>query len=307
MSDIDAAQLVQNIEKYGSAEGEPEAAPKEVVEVAPKEAVTTPSGYSFKTADELLKHQLEYTADGGKKIKEDIATILKRASQGYHYAQKMQAVGQTEKEWAEKVKAAQEASEKWGKFDAYAKENPQWYEHWQRAWEARANGVSPEAPQGTEPDAIEARVQALLEQKLAPIQQHYDSLKEQEQRKAILDEDKQFESEVTSIRKKYADIDFDATDPDSGKSLEYKVLEFGVQNNIKSFEKAFKAFYHDELVKREVERAKEGWTKEGQAQKKAGIIDIRSTPNAKGAPNLAGLNYEEITRLAAKELGIGGQ
>ena len=307
MPDIDVDAMVSNIEKYGDAAGPQEREP-EVKETLPAEPEAPQNPYHFKDADAFMKYQHEYNADG-KVVKEDLATILKRASQGYHYAQKMNQVNQTEAEWSEKIKGYETNAEKYTRFEAYAKENPAWYEHWQKAYESRGQQqlgggeVDGQAP----PQDLQALLDQKLEEKLKPFQEHFNSLQEQKARDAVLNEDKQFEAEVQSIRKQYPDIDFDATDPDTGKSLEYKVIEFGAKNRLTSFATAFKAFHHDKLVEREVLRAKDSWTKETQQQRKSGIIDIRSNPSPKnaGPVNNKGLSWDQAMELAAKDFGIG--
>lgn len=308
MPEIDAEKMVENIEKFGSAEGDPDL---KKVEAGPEASPTgeggggtppgaeAPSGFSFKTVDELLKHQLEYPYKG-KQIKEDLATILKRASSGYDYAQKMNAFNAERSEWEQKVKTAEELNQKWSRFDEYAKQNPEWYNHWEKAWQSRGQNL---AEPGTSESNIEARVNALLEERLKPVN---DLISQQEQQKLqarVDSEDKELEQQIESIRKKYPNLDFDRTDPESGKSLEYQVLEFGVQNGIKRFDVAFKAFYHDELVKLEREQAKDALSKETQAKTKAGIVP-EGQINGKAPPNLKGLNHDQVMQLAAKEYGI---
>ena len=308
MPEINAEELVSNIEKFGSAEGDPAAKSAQNLEPgvestqndASSGESAQPTGFSFKTADDLYKHRLKYKADE-KEVEEDIATILKRASQGYHYAQKMNQLNTRETEWEQKVKAAEEKEAKWARFDEYAKQNPDWYNHWENAWQNR--GVNVAEPQTSEGN-IDAKLNALLEERLKPVNELLSQHEQRKLQERVQSEDKELEQAIGSIRQKHPDIDFDATDPESGKSLEYKVLEFGVKNGIKNFEVAFKAFYHDELVKRAQEKAKDTVSKETQARVKSGILPDKGGSNGKPAPNLKGLNHDQVMQLAAKELGI---
>lgn len=299
-NEINAEELVSNIEKYGSAEGDP-TAKKDPAPEASQNAQPAPeaSGFSFKSQDELLKHKLKYTASN-KEVEEDLATILKRASQGYHYAQNMNAFNTQKAEFEAQIAEAKQLREKYGRFDDYAKENPQWYEHWNNAYLNRTQNLA--EPMGSDGN-IDQRVNALLEERLAPFKAYMEDIDRQKQVAALQNEDKALDEQVKSIREKYKDIDFDATDPESGKSLEYKVLEFGSQNGIKNFDVAFRAFYHDELVKRAREQQKDELAKQTQAQTKAGIVP-GGTPGQKPQPNLKGLNHDQVMQLAAKEYGI---
>jgi len=151
---------------------------------------------------------------------------------------------------------------------------------------------------------LEQKLQSLLEEKLKPVNELLSQHEQKKLEERLSTEDRELEGQIKSIREKHPDLDFDATDPESGKSLEYKVLEFGVKNNIKNFEVAFKAFYHDELVKRAAEKAKDALSKEKQQSVKAGIIDQKSTSGKVGQPNLKGLSHDQVAQLAAKEFGI---
>lgn len=301
MPEINAEELVQNIEKYGSADGAPKETPETVEAPSTEAAPTETPGFSFKTAEDLYKHKLKYAADGGKEVEEDIQTILRRAGQGYHFAQKMNQLNTERSEWEQKVKAAQEKEEKWGRFDEYAKQNPQWYQHWENAWQNRGQNLAePGASEGN----IDQRINALLEERLKPVNELLSHHEEQKLRERVQTEDRQLDEAVKSIRAKHPDIDFDATDPESGKSLEFKVLEFGAQNGIKDFGVAFRAFYHDELVKREREKAKDEFAKNRQAQTKAGIVDPKSATGNKPPPNFKTMSMEQLAQLAAKEMGL---
>jgi hypothetical protein len=306
--EIDAEKLIENIEKFGSAEGDPNAA-KEASAPVPSETAAPEAtaaaaqpvspGFSFKSMDELLKHQLEFPYKG-KQIKEDLATILKRASSGYDYAQKMNGFNQERSEWEKKVQEAQALNQKWSRFDEYAKQNPDWYNHWENAWQNRGQNLT-EAPAAD--SNIEAKINALLESRLAPVNELISQQEQQKQRMQVDNEDRELSEQIESIRKSYPNLDFDRTDPESGKSLEYKIMEFATQNGIKRFDHAFRAFYHDELVKLEREAAKDALSRETQAKTKAGIVPQGTAPQ-KAPPSLKGMNYEHVTELAARELGI---
>ena len=300
--EMDADQIMANIEEFGSADGKPEQEgnPDELSSEPPQES-TEPSAFSFKTMEDLLQHQLEYNADG-KTIKEDLASILKRASLGYHSAQRMNELKTKETEWGAKIQAAQESTDRWSKFDDYAKQNPEWYDHWQNAYENRNSLAGNSSPDGD--DQLDSRLQSILDQKLAPIQEHWQGIEQQKQRDALANEDRELESQIQKIRKEHSDIDFDATSPEDGKSLEYKVLEFGSQHGIKDFNVAFKAFYHDQLVTRASERTKDALAKETQANAKKGIIGQRSTPASTATPNMRGRSWEDARNMASNFLGL---
>lgn len=296
--DIDVSKTIENIEKYG------EANPKELQETAAP--IDEKPYLSFKTNDDFMNHQLEYKA-ADKPVKENLQTILQRAQQGYHYAQNMQKLKmdregfETERKTIQQqIEEAKTINDKWSKFEQYAKENPEWYDHWNGAWENRQQAPG----QQTAPDDVQARIDAVLAEKLKPFEGLLSEKQQSEQRQKIADEDRMLDESIKSIRTQYKDIDFDRTDPETGKSLEYQVLEFMTQNGINNFQHAFKSFYHDNLVKREIERQKEAEQKALVDRKKKGIVDEKTVPGSRKQVDTKNMSWDQLAQLAAKDLGI---
>jgi hypothetical protein len=283
--DVDTA--LSNIESTGSAEG-----------VAPE-----PTG----TPETVTPELIEYVTDGGKTVKETLDMIKKRASMGYHYAQRMEALKKQEASIAEQVKRAQEL-QRWDDYDKYSRENPEWAEHWNKAWEGR-HGFSPQQAQASiqaqlDPNnPLAAELQALKAQ-LGPLSEFARTVQEERQAAQRASEDKALDSEVKAIREKYPKIDFDLAD-ENGKSLEFRVMEYAAKNGIRSFKTAFHDFYHDNLVKAQEDGAREQSVKQQVQQRKLGIVGITDTPT-KGlgrAQNLKSKSYDDLTREALAELG----
>ena len=296
--DIDVEKTISNIEKFG------EANPKELQETAAP--VEEKPYLSFKTNDDFMNHQLEYKA-ADKPVKENLQTILQRAQQGYHYAQSMQKLKmerdgfETERKTIQQqIEEAKTINDKWSKFEQYAKENPEWYDHWNGAWENRQQAPG----QQTAPDDVQTRIDAVLAEKLKPFEGLLSEKQQLEQKQKIADEDRMLDESIKSIRTQYKDIDFDRTDPETGKSLEYQVLEFMTQNGINNFQHAFKSFYHDNLVKREIERQKEAEQKALIDKKKKGIVDEKTVPGSRKQVDTRNMSWDQLAQLAAKDLGI---
>lgn len=292
-NDIDVEQLVDNIENTGEADP------------APKEEITEETAkLIFDNPDSLMSHKLEYTANG-KQVSEDIATILKRASQGYNYAQQVNALKDQQTEIERAKQEAQSVQEKWSKFESYAKENPKWYDHWTTAWESRDSNPQGMGQADGDGGEIDSRLTALLDQKLGPIQEFMNS---QQKAKADADmqaSDKQLDEAIKSTRSEFSDIDFDASDPESGKTLEYQVLEYASQNGITDFNAAFKVFYHDKLVASQVEAKKAEWAKEEESKRRQGILgEMPVSKKDPSKPDFSKSSYDQIAEFAAKDLGL---
>lgn len=285
--EIDAELLVKNIEEHGSAEGPPQT----------EEAPDTPSP---ETSAESAVQRFKYKALG-KEIEEDLDTILKRASMGYDYAQKMEEFKKQQAEWDPRIKAAQELETKWKPYDEYARNNPDWFSHWQNAWENRSTFQDGQTSEGQPAPQIPDSVRQKLEEQgrvIDELQSRFQSQDEQQNDEAL-------SQEIKSIQDQYPNLDFRATDPDTGKSLEQQVIDYAIQNNIGSFKTAFRDFYHDNLVKLERERAREEYAKSQQEQRKKGIIGTSPTPQSQSqtaAPRDA--SWSQLEEMALQELGL---
>lgn len=261
---------------------------------------TTPdnSAGESQPSPELFK----YTA-AGKEIEEDRDTVLKRASMGYDYAQKMQSFKQErstfEQQMAEREAKIRDSENRWSAYDTYSKENPDWAEHVRQSWENRNSfGQSTDSTQmqGLTPE---------LQREMSELRQFKDEFKgfmdsqKREREDAFLNES------IDSTRKEYPDIDFSYSDPETGKTLEYKVLEHMQAHGLNNFRAAFRDFYHDQLLARAVTKAKEDTGKQLQERQQKGYITESDTPigGIQQATNLKNKSYFELVEEGYNELG----
>ena len=306
----DVDQMVNNIETTDDINGNQ---PERPEELTPDEAVEKPGeSLSFKTVDDLLKHKLSYKTDNGKDVEEDLATILQRASGGYHFAQRMNEYKQLMAEYDTKhkplIEQTTQLQEKYGKFEEYAKENPEWYDHWSNAYENRHNlGTQSGEIQNDEQTNIQAMLKDMLSQELGPVKEFMTSQQQAVSQQQVTEQDRELSDAVNKTREQFSNIDFDKTDPATGKSLEYETLEFMHKTGIADFNTAFKAFYHDNIVKMQVENARDSQVKADQELKKNGILGIKTTPSAKRTPNLQGKNLDQLMEMAQNDPEIFGR
>lgn len=283
--DIDADELVENIERTGEANPEPE----KVVQEAPEKLV-------FDSPDSLMGHKLKYTANG-KEVEEDLATILKRASAGYNYAQSMNQFKGERAEFEKQQAEIKQMADKWSRYESYAQENPDWYQHWSQAWEKR--GAAP----GDAGEIEHTQLDSVLDQKLQPIQQFINQQQAAEQRRQMEQEDQALADQIKSTRDEHPSIDFDRSDPETGKTLEDQVLEYAYNEGLNDFNKAFKVFYHDKLIASKIEEEKAKWAKDQEDQRKRGIIGDAPTYKADpDRPNLSKMTWDQLTEMAGRDL-----
>lgn len=238
--------------------------------------------------------EIEYTADG-KVVKESMDMVKKRASQGYHYAQKMREIKEKEAQYNEAQTRLQEL-EKWRELDTYARENPQWREHVEQSWQNRDKiGLDPDNPLSGEVGS--------LRQDISKLSELVQTLQQDKEQRVQQEQDARLSDEIKSIRGEYKDIDFDAADED-GKSLEYRVIEHANTYGLPTFRAAFRDFYHDELIKMRVEQTKQQIAADREKKRKQGLIGESKTPTMANGfdTSVAGKSYEQLLEEALAEL-----
>lgn len=211
--------------------------------------------------------EFEYTANG-KTIKEPLDTILKRASQGYNYAQHMSELKNQQAEFETQRAEALQLQQKYGEIDKYAQENPEWNDHLQKSWESRFDITG---GQGAVEDTQQQGIPSQFVNEFNEMKSFVENIKAERA-------DAAYEASVNKVKESHPDVDFSATDPDTGRTLEQQVLDYAQQNGIGRFEPAFKAFYSDQLVERARMQAKEQLAGDLQKRSKAGLLGTSQAP-----------------------------
>ena len=243
-------------------------------------------------AEQQAEIEYEYTALGATR-KEPISLILKRASQGYDYAQKMEQFKQEQAAVAEAKARADELHGKYAQIDDYARENPEWYDHWSQAYEQRQTyGAQSDQP------AVDF---SPVKEEIDALRNEFSSVKEFITQQQQSQEDGKYWDEVKTVQKEFPDIDLNQSD-ETGKTLEYKILEHAKDNGIASFRVAFRDFYHDQLKSRMLEQAKQDLIKEDKERRKKGIVGVSNTPILNtDMPDLRNMSENDILQAAIAE------
>ena len=210
----------------------------------------------------------EYQA-AGKTVSEDLDTILKRASQGYHYAQLVN-------EHKSKVEAFQSERDQhlsnlgtWKQYDDYAKQNPEWADFVKSQWEQRTSYGQPlndQRHQQSGSSMIHPEVKAFMDE--------YRSNQEIARQQS---EDAALNEQISSVQKEFPEFDLNYSDPSTGISLEMQVIEHAKANGINSFKAAFKDMLMDQIISKRVTSAKEAAVKELSERTKQGFISKSDT------------------------------
>jgi len=251
-------------------------------------------------------YKIKYKASG-KELEEPMSMILQRAQRGYDYAQLVSEHKQRETTLGQREQKLAELETKWKPYEDFATQNPQWADHVRQAWESRF-GFSASTQQSVQTDQLNSSLPPEIAKEISDLRSFRD---EYLQERKLRQEEKQQEAlstEIDTIRKQYADIDFGHTDPMTGKSLEMQVLEHGIRRGINSFAAAFRDFYHDQLISRAEMRAKEQFLKEHQGKIKQGFVaESNNNMMAANTPQTGQLksrSYEDLLRQGVADLGI---
>lgn len=237
----------------------------------------------------------------GKQIKAPLTDprVTQWLSQGYDYAQKMQAFKQSQTEFEQKQRMLSELESKYKPLEDYYSQNPDRWQYVNQQYEALKNGLDPSNP-------IAQKIQT-LESKLSQTSQFIQNLQNEKLTQQRQQEDQALDGEVKSIQEQFKDLDWSTPDA-TGKTLEIRVLEHAHQNGIKSFRAAFRDLNHDHLLKLAEERAKEGVVKDQQKKTKLGLLGQTQAPK-KGLTNAADYkskSYDDLIAEGLAELGLVG-
>lgn len=249
------------------------------------------------TPDVQKPTEYEYEWNG-KKIKEPVDMILKRASMGYDYAQKMADFKAKAADLEARTKGASELEMRWKPYDEFAQKHPEWMEHVQKSWEQReaiTQGNFSDDPVHAELRSLKAQIQELIPFK----EQVLGEFSKQKQAQA----DKQLQEQAEILQKKYPEINWQETD-ETGANLDYKVTKYAAENGL-TLNAAFHDLMADRLQSIAAEKAKETVMRQLQAQKKQGIVGQTSQPTIgiKRAENISTKSYDDLMREALAEMG----
>ena len=283
----------------GSGEMDVDALLEQVNAPEQERAMSAPEGQSEQAAPAQAAapqtpQEYEYEFSG-RKIKEPLDMILKRAGMGYDYAQKMEAFKREQTTFKQQLEEKYKPYDKYKTIDEYVQKDPEWWQHVEQSYQDRLASEDPTVK----------RVKSILDEELRPVKELLSQKEQEAQQMKITEEDNRLTQDIKSIREKYSDLDFDTPDAD-GKSLEAKVLQHGAANNFPTYKAAFMDFYQDQLEKMWESRGREAVGKEAQKRQKLGLSGTPQTPKPKASDgyNVKGKGWNDILNDVLQQEGI---
>ncbi len=234
----------------------------------PTQAPSTPA------PQEPQYKEFEFNARGQPiKIKENDPRLTQWLSQGYDYAQSMQAFKEQSENFNRQKQEWEKSYTPYKEIDEFAKQNPEWWQTVEQSYQQRLS------TQQVVPDQIKQ----YIDQHLKPVSQDIPLMKQflqemqtQKMEKQQKEEDARLENSIKSIRDKYPHLDFSAKDQ-TGLSLEKRVIDHALKNGIPTFEAAFAHYYGDTLISQAEARGREAVMADMKKRAKLGLLD-ESTP-----------------------------
>lgn len=227
----------------------------------------------------------------GREIDATRDQLIQWAQQGHDYGQRMAEINRLRAEQDQKMQSVSQIESKYKPIEEYIQKNPQWWDHVNKTWEQRSQILNDGSPQ----------TQELLELKnqLQELKSFRDDFLKQKDLETKKQQDSALDSEIKSIRKNYPDINFDAVD-DTGKTLEYRILEHAQANDISNFRAAFRDYQHDKLIQLAQEKAKETVNQDLQKKTKLGLLGKTKVPlkGIQRAENVKSKSWDDLAQEA---------
>jgi hypothetical protein len=240
----------------------------------------------------------------GQAIKAKEEDLVKWASQGYDYSQKMQQFQQQQQEFQQKLAPYKQ-------IDEFASKNPDWWNHVENQWKERdrfsvqqsLQALSPEQREVMEP--LFTRVTEQLQKTEAELAQmrefqtSYNIAQEEQRAKAAMSE---LEHEIQSVAKEF-NVNLQERDK-TGQTLEWRVGQFAKEKGLDSFKDAYYLYNRDAIRKADEMRARESLIKEMQADRRAGLLPQGAAPGQENAPVPRMRSWDDAMKFAMKDLGL---
>lgn len=246
------------------------------------------------------RKEFDWTLDvNGQKISPDNAEKARTwLQQGYNYSQRAAEINAKERDWQAKLRDAEERINRFKPFeevDRYARENPDWWKFVEQQYQQRGQ-------QGLDPNVAQ-HLQPFL-QRIQSLEGFVQQAQTAEQQRIIQEQDKALDAEIESIRKSHPNIDLSAVD-ESGRTLEWRILNHANENKINSFRAAFRDYLHDKLVEEAKASSRVAIAQNQEQAAKKGLLGKTPTPTKVAqAPSVRGRSYDDLTSEALKSFGI---
>lgn len=210
----------------------------------------------------------EFIVNGKPVEVTDQAKYDQWAQQGYHYSQQMEDLNNQRAKFEQQQAEMQARLDQYKSIDAYARENPDWWNHVEENWNNREiHKMTPE---------LQAAIKPFMSE-FNQVKEFINNYQKQQEEIKAQQEDAQLQKEVEDLGKQFPEVNFGAKDQ-SGQSLEMRILQHANAHGIPSFRAAFLDYYHQDLLKVYEGRGRKAVETDLANRKKSGILGQSKAP-----------------------------
>lgn len=214
-----------------------------------------------------------FNADGREiKVPLNDPRIKQWAAMGYSAPQRMGQLNSELQKYQNQLKESETKYKPFMEMDDWSRKNPEAWQKLDQLWRQQLSGMTPQQ---------QAQLPPEVQQKIDAVAQKVEGFEQEriEQRNRVADQN--LDQEIGSIRKSYPNLDF-VTPDQNGNSLEYKVLQHGIQNGIPNFTASFRDYCFDQLNKMAEEKGRTGAGQSLTKARNGGLQGKTPAPNGKG-------------------------
>lgn len=185
-------------------------------------------------------------------------------------------------------------------FISSGEEGQQWWDHVNQSWQRRA------LPPEMDPN-LEAVV-APLNQQISELSATVKDLIAEKTEREQMSQSQALEDDIKGVREKFANIDFEKVDLQTGLTLEQQIINYAAQHGHPNFRSAFLDYYHDKLMEIGKSDASAAQAAKTEAEARKGIVGRSPAPQKpdeiQSYDRSQGKSYDDLTTEALRELGI---
>lgn len=293
MSDIDVDQLLADI-------ASPESSPDASSEGSLPNNEATPQIEAAPASEEESPFTLKYK---GEDIGMQDDKFKMYAQKGYDYEQKMHQLRVDRKMWNQQKEKENSQYDELKQINEYTKSNPEFERLIKREWARIQGGGSPS--EQLQQQAVSQNLSPAIQAQMNSMIERLDRQDNEIRSRQMAEKEATIEGAIESYKESNEHFDWNSKD-DFGQTLEDRITQHALDNEIKNFKTAANDLLFDEHMKRAQLTSKEQAGKEVQKQHRMGLgkVTKESQLQAKPVEDVRKKSYTDIVSETLREYGI---
>jgi hypothetical protein len=120
--------------------------------------------------------------------------------------------------------------------------------------------------------------------------------------------DSAYQQQYSAVKEAYPSLDLQQSDPETGQTLEYKILSFARENGLTNFEHATRLFANEQIMNSERERIREEVLQDLQKNRRLGVMGVSNEPtHPTSQADVRKMSQSEIMDAAANDPELWGE